>query len=47
MELQNLYININNTLGITTIFEANTVDTGEETKEVLNVVNVEIDAGLY
>lgn len=47
MELQNLYININNTLGLTTIFEANTVDTGEETKEVLNVVNVEIDAGLY
>jgi len=47
MELQNLYININNTLGLTTIFEANTVDTGEEVKEVLNVVNVEIDAGFY
>lgn len=47
MELQNLYININNTLGLTTIFEANTVDTGVEIKEVLNVVNVEIDAGLY
>ena len=47
MELQNLYININNTLGLTTIFEANTIDTGEEVKEVLNVVNVEIDAGFY
>lgn len=47
MELQNLYININNTLGLTTIFEAATVDTGEEVKEVLNVVNVEIDAGFY
>jgi len=47
MELQNLYININNTLGLTTIFEANTIDTGVEVKEVLNVVNVEIDAGLY
>ena len=47
MELQNLYININSTLGITTIFEANTIDTGEEVKEVLNVVNVEIDGGYY
>ena len=47
MELQNLYININNTLGLTTIFEAATVDSGEEVKEVLNVVNVEIDAGFY
>lgn len=47
MELQNLYININNTLGLTTIFEAGTVDTGEEVKEVLSVVNVEIDAGFY
>ena len=47
MELQNLYIKINNTLGLTTIFEAGTVDTGEEVKEVLNVVNVEIDGGFY
>lgn len=47
MELQNLYININNTLGLTTIFEAATVDTGEEVKEVLNIVNVEMDAGFY
>ena len=47
MELQNLYININNTLGLTTIFEAGTIDTGEEVKEVLNIVNVEMDAGFY
>lgn len=47
MELQNLYININNTLGLTTIFEANTIDTSEEVIEVLNVVNVEIDGGFY
>ena len=47
LELQNLYININNTLGITTIFEAGTIDTAEEVIEVLNVVNVEIDGGFY
>lgn len=47
LELSNLYINIDNTIGITTIFEAGTVDTGEEVKNVLNVVNVEIDGGFY
>ena len=47
LEIQNLYININNNLGIKTIFEANTIDTGEEVLEVLNVMNVELDAGFY
>ena len=47
LEVQNLYVNINNTLGIKTIFEANTVDDGENITEVLNVVNIEIDAGVY
>ena len=48
LELGNLLININSTLGIKTIFEANTIDTGEEENvEVLNIVNVEIDGGIY
>ena len=48
LEISNLFIKINNTLGIKTIFEAGTVDTGEEDDvDVLNIVNVEIDAGIY
>ena len=48
LEISNLLINLNSTLGLTTIFEAGTVDTGEEDDvDVLNIVNVEIDAGFY
>jgi len=47
LEVKNLYVNFNTNLGIKTIFEAGNVVTGEETKEVLNVVNVEIDGGVY
>ena len=48
LEVSNLLVNINTTLGIKTIFEAGTVDTGEEDDvDVLNIVNVEIDAGIY
>ena len=42
LEVQNLYVNISNTVGIKTIFEQNQTD-----NTVLNVVNVEIDAGTY
>jgi hypothetical protein len=47
LEVQNLYVNYNTTLGIKTIFEAGSVNTGEEVIDVLNVVNVEIDAGTF
>ena len=47
LEISNLFIKINNTIGIQTIFEAGSVDTGEETLDVLNIVNVEIDGGVY
>ena len=47
LEVQNLYVNYNTTLGIKTIFEAGNIDTGEEIIDVLNVVNVEIDAGTF
>lgn len=47
LEVRNLYVNFNTNLGIKTIFEAGNVVTGEETKEVLNVVNVEIDGGIF
>ena len=47
LEVQNLYVNYNTTLGIKTIFEAGNIDTGEEVIDVLNVVNVEIDAGTF
>lgn len=47
LEVQNLYVNINSTLGIKTIFEANTRDDGETITEVLNLVNVEIDGGVF
>jgi hypothetical protein len=47
LEVQNLYINLNSTLGITTIFEAQVSDDGESVEDVLAVVNVEIDAGFF
>ena len=47
LEVQNLYVNLNTTLGIKTIFEAGSTNTGEEVIDVLNIVNVEIDGGVY
>lgn len=47
LEVQNLYVNYNTTIGIKTIFEAASVNTGDEVIDVLNIVNVEIDAGTF
>lgn len=47
LEVKNLYVTNTSSLGIKTIFESNTRDDGENITEVLNVVNVEIDAGVF